>query len=152
MRVVGTSANSISGSFLQIADSLGLAAGQSFTGKWTIRAVNGPVNRLASASNNITFNRGAFTSVQDLSAAGAINLYPNPAKDQAFLNLNVQGLDQVTVKLVNAIGQEVMTKVVDAEAVGGLVELPLTELQQGMYFVRVTDGKHTAIKMLVVQR
>lgn len=152
MVLPGTSANSIAASFQALSDSLSLSAGMTFTGKWTIRAVNGPVSRLASAANNITFVRGVFTSTNDLSAAGALNIYPNPTQDVAYLNINVEGLEDVTIRVINAVGQEVMTKTVNVSTDGGLIEMDVKDLQQGMYFVRVTDGSKVAIRRLIIQR
>lgn len=152
MVYAGTSANTIAASFQVISDSLSLTAGTTFRGIWTIRAVNGPVSRLASSANNITFVRGVFTSTNDLSAAGALNIYPNPANNVAYLNINVEGLEDVTVRVMNAVGQEVMTKVVNVSTDGGLIELDVDNFQQGMYFVRVTDGNKVAIRRLIIQR
>ncbi|MFN3530214.1 MAG: SusE domain-containing protein [Bacteroidia bacterium] len=152
MRVTGFSGTSATVSFQAISDSLGLTAGNSFVGKWTIRAVSGPVNRLATNVHNITFVRGVFTSVNDLNNPGALNLYPNPASLTAFLNINVPGVEAMTVKIMNAVGQEVYSQVYNTEMNGGLIELDLASLQQGMYFVRVSDGKHVGIRRLMIQR
>ena len=53
--------------------------------------------------------------------------------------------------IVNAVGQE-MKKFNVSSSIANDIELDLTSLNQGLYFVRVTNGSEMAIKRLMIQR
>ncbi len=78
--------------------------------------------------------------------AGTVSLYPNPASTSVTLGLEgFEGESQVEVVDMN--GRVVMRhEVRDAK-----LEMNVSELPQGAYFVRVTNGTRTAISKLIVK-
>lgn len=138
----------------QIVDSLaakGVPVGGGFSGRWIVRATNGPVSRLANIPFTITLNRGVMTSIEETDFSKAISLYPNPAAYTAKLQVNVPGEKVLSVVIVNAVGQE-MKKFHVSSSVANDMELDLTNLNEGLYFVRISDGNEMAIKRLMIQR
>jgi hypothetical protein len=138
----------------QIVDSLaakGVPVGGGFSGRWIVRATNGPVSRLANIPFTITLNRGVMTSIEETDFSKAISLYPNPAAYTAKLQVNVPGEKVLSVVIVNAVGQE-MKKFHVSSSVANDMELDLTNLNEGLYFVRISDGNDMAIKRLMIQR
>ena len=154
LRVNAGADTSLTLTYGQIVDSLaakGVPVGGSFAGRWTVRAINGPVNRLANIPFTITINRGVMTSIEETDFSKAISLYPNPAAYTAKLQVNVPGEKVLSVVIVNAVGQE-MKKFQVSSSVANDMELDLSNLNQGLYFVRVSDGNEMAIKRLMIQR
>lgn len=154
LRVNAGADTSLTLTYGQIVDSLaakGVPVGGSFAGRWTVRAINGPVNRLANIPFTITLNRGVMTSIEETDFSKAISLYPNPAAYTAKLQVNVPGEKVLSVVIVNAVGQE-MKKFHVSSSVANDMELDLTNLNEGLYFVRISDGNEMAIKRLMIQR
>lgn len=137
----------------QIVDTLadrGIQVGQSFTGRWTVRASSDTLTRLATLPFNITLTRGVMSSIEETDFSKSIMLYPNPAAYTA--KLQVRGSDKdLMITVVNAVGQE-MKKFTANRGVRSDIEIDLANLNEGLYFVRISDGTNMAIKRLMIQR
>ncbi|WP_165903855.1 DUF4394 domain-containing protein [Hymenobacter gummosus] len=98
----------------------------------------------------ITQNRVTATNNPQLSAQ--VGLYPNPARSQVTLSLPA-ALDRqpVAVSVLNALGQQVLTRVLPASRGTEAVTLPLTGLAKGVYTVRLTTAEGLLTKRLVVE-
>lgn len=75
-----------------------------------------------------------------------ILLYPNPAKDELHLKWN--GANQVSVKIYNALGQEVSTYII----LKNNAIFDLSALQNGLYFLEITDGIKTGKEKFIIDR
>lgn len=154
LRVNAGADTSLTLTFGQIVDSLaakGVQVGSGFAGRWNVLATNGPVSRLANIPFTITLNRGVMTSIEETDFSKSISLYPNPAAYSAKLQINAPGEKELVILIVNAVGQE-MKKFNVSSSIANDIELDLTNLNQGLYFVRVTNGSEMAIKRLMIQR
>lgn len=75
-------------------------------------------------------------------------LTPNPASYTSFLDLkNVAG--QISITITNTTGQVVFQQKAII-ATGDLIELPVKQLNAGMYVVQATNGSNKWVKKLVV--
>jgi hypothetical protein len=154
LRVNAGTDTSLTLTYGQIVDSLaakGVQVGSGFAGRWNVLATNGPVSRLANIPFTITLNRGVMTSIEETDFSKSIILYPNPAAYSAKLQINTPGDKELSIVIVNAVGQE-MKKFNVSSSIANDIELDLTSLNQGLYFVRVTNGSEMAIKRLMIQR
>lgn len=89
-----------------------------------------------------------------LNAEGFIsefNVYPNPASDEANVVFSIENAQKTSVEVVNAIGQTVSSTVVNAESGRNLVMLNTSDIQAGVYMVRVTVDGVQRIKRLMVK-
>ncbi len=76
-------------------------------------------------------------------------IYPNPATNEAFLNLPNKGLDGLVVTVTNNLGQVLEKKEpLDNAAV---ILLDVSEYAAGIYFVTCRTGNETITKKLVVR-
>lgn len=154
LRVNAGTDTSLTLTFGQIVDSLaakGVPVGGGFSGRWNVRATNGPVNRLANIPFTLTLNRGVMTSIEETDFSKSISLYPNPAAFTAKLQVNALGEKLLSITIVNAVGQE-MKKMQVSSSISNGIELDLANLNEGLYFVRISDGNEMAIKRLMIQR
>ncbi|MEI6487569.1 MAG: T9SS type A sorting domain-containing protein [Bacteroidota bacterium] len=79
-----------------------------------------------------------------------MNLFPNPATNSVTLKFNVSRAAKATVKIYNAIGQEVSN--IDNQSVvnGTCLNFNLTNYQRGIYFVNASiDGKTYSQKLVI---
>ncbi|NNC85779.1 MAG: T9SS type A sorting domain-containing protein [Bacteroidia bacterium] len=69
-----------------------------------------------------------------------IQLYPNPVTDKLIVEFN-QDISNISISLVNALGQEVVEEFIPTQ---NNVELNLNELNAGIYFLHVCKLDETA--------
>jgi hypothetical protein len=102
---------------------------------------------LSSANTIITQGLQQTYEVIDISGltenqyANTVFLYPNPVSD--FIHLKIQNTDlsNLHVTLINSIGQEVLDQSIQEVH----TILPMLELTQGIYFLKITSN-NTLIK------
>lgn len=153
VRVNAGTDTSLTLTYGQIVDTLalrGVAVGAGFVGRWTVRASSDTLSRLATLPFNITLNRGVMTSIEETEFSKSIVLYPNPAAYTAKLQITGSDKD-LAITVVNAVGQE-MKKFTVNSGVRNEIEIDLANLNEGLYFVRISDGSNMAIKRLMIQR
>ena len=73
----------------------------------------------------------------------SLKVYPNPANDR----LTVEG-EMTSVQVYNTLGQCLITKQVDASS----VQIDLSSLDNGIYFLRVSNNGETAVRKVTVNR
>lgn len=79
------------------------------------------------------------------------SVYPNPASQD--VQVQFEGtLGVANVKLLNAIGQEVITKQINTINGTNQLTLSVDELQSGMYFIRIENGSAVMVLPVVVNR
>ncbi len=80
----------------------------------------------------------------------AVNLFPNPATNSVTLKFNVSKAAKATVKIYNAIGQEVSNFDNQSIINGTCLNVNLSNYQRGIYFVNASiDGKTYSQKLVV---
>jgi hypothetical protein len=95
-----------------------------------VRSKKNPSN-----ADTATFNATAWvTSVNEASSAKNIALYPNPVKNQ--LGISYQSTNELHMDIYNVLGVKV--KSFTYTNTSGLIDI--SDLQNGVYFVRFADG------------
>lgn len=91
------------------------------------------------------------TSVDEMDGhARYMKLYPNPASDAAGLEIDLLDASDVTVNVVNALGETVLTSVQSLDAGTQTIELNTSELSAGMYFVNINvNGVNKTLRLNV---
>lgn len=79
-----------------------------------------------------------------------ISLYPNPASDRVFLNVESQTINQINITDIN--GKE-WTQRVNITAMGEYIEIDVTALLNGIYFLRIEleNGNQFASGVIVAR-
>ena len=104
--------------------------------------------RTFTVTSNMSFTaifESTGNGIEDV-LAGTVSLYPNPASTSVTLGLEgFEGESQVEVVDMNG------RVVIRHEVRDSKLEMNVSELPQGAYFVRVTNGTRTAISKLIVK-
>jgi len=91
-------------------------------------------------------NDACFNSIEDIVLNNAITISPNPT--DGFATLTVDGEYQsVNVMVVDIQGKEMMT----LNNQSGTIQLNLSTMAAGVYYVKVNTGTATAVKKLIVE-
>ena len=69
-------------------------------------------------------------------------IYPNPATNEIFIQSDRTVLGEISIELIDLVGQILIFKNEKHNVSGSIWKLDLTSLAQGAYFVRVTNKEH----------
>jgi hypothetical protein len=81
-----------------------------------------------------------------------VEVYPNPITDQLNLKLNVSRSSNVTIRIVDVLGNDIMTLFSQRVESGELSRsYPLSnKLNKGFYFVKIIAGTESVIKRISI--
>lgn len=128
-----------------MAISNGIAQGQLFAGIWHVKAESNTLVRFSNSFRNIFIQNNVTTSVSELKRLDAIQLYPNPAKEEATLVGLIPHKDVVSIIGISGKIEANFTASQTA------VVLPINGLKAGIYFVKIQSGDAVVVKRLWVQ-
>lgn len=83
-------------------------------------------------------------AITDQTFENDLLLYPNPAGEELYLKWN--NTNNISVTIFNSIGQELSTFFLSIDR--NIIDL--SELQKGLYFLKIIDGNKTGIKKLII--
>lgn len=118
------------------------AANGTYTVCLTVTSVNGCVDSVCS-----------FVTIQEifineLNSATAISVFPNPAHDKLSVEFAAE-INVAKVSMVNMIGQVVLTESLNSKT--RKVELNLTTIETGVYYLLIENGAERAVKKVIVE-
>jgi hypothetical protein len=97
---------------------------------------------------NFTTSFEAVSSTNDAALNQAIRMAPNPAKEQFTLFFDFEKTTNLSVNIVNIMGQTVMTQPLEP-LLNGTQTFDISLLQTGVYMIRIQDGSKSTYKKLI---
>ena len=91
------------------------------------------------------------SNVADNHLSQSINLAPNPTTDAVDVVVDLDKTSDLTVKVFNTVGQQVLTEKRD-KILRGSLRLNVSDLKSGIYIVEVSDGVAKTRKKLIINR
>ena len=79
-----------------------------------------------------------------------ISIYPNPTNGELFVDVNLQDAQDLTISVVNTLGQTVK-EITQAQSNGGKIKIDLSDKNTGVYFVTVKTRTGSKVKRIVLQ-
>jgi len=76
-------------------------------------------------------------------------MYPNPSNGQLNFLVSLPEATNLTVNVVNTLGQSVFTSV-ENNTKGGIFKYDLTTLAKGVYFANISDSNNNKIVKKVI--
>ncbi len=104
----------------------------------------------SSARLTFTFTTVGVTENNFASVKNSI-LFPNPAKNNATLTIDLKNSSKVEVAVLNTIGQVVKSYKTEGQVGENNISVDLKGLSAGIYLVNVTSGNSTSTKKLIVE-
>jgi len=90
-----------------------------------------------------------MTDVQSELLHSEVNLFPNPSSGKVNVYVNMFSRDNLTIKVMNAVGQEVSV-MTEKASIGGNYELDLSAEPNGVYFIEVQTGTEVVTRRIVI--
>jgi len=100
-----------------------------------------------SFSNELTITVDNADGIPEASRQKVLNIYPNPAKDN--LNIISGKKLQVDVQMFNSLGSVVISK--QKMNISGTYKLDISQLNPGVYFIRITGNEIQEIQKVIIQ-
>jgi hypothetical protein len=92
--------------------------------------------------DNVTFSSGALSS-NSFSQIDGLKMYPNPAKNNLFIETALNS--DINVSVIDVLGKEVINSKVSNNAVN------ISGLTPGIYIVKITEEGKTSTKKLIIE-
>ena len=80
--------------------------------------------------------------------ANKLSIFPNPASNNAAIELNLVESNEVVIEVVNTLGQKVFTYASTMSAGLNKVELPVATLNAGLFYVNIKVGNELITEKL----
>ena len=126
----------------------------------------GSVTILDGNNNTVYFNNGVYTSqasrnfygntalgINDGTLETSLNIFPNPASNSATVQFALSAEENVSVNVLNAVGQSVMQQELGTLAARAHNHtLDVTSLSNGLYFVEIKAGNSTVTRKFSVAK
>jgi hypothetical protein len=93
-----------------------------------------------------------YTSLNETSLkVNSFSVFPNPTKDITTLKINANNSFKGIVKIYNALGASVLEKSVEITDGKNAIELPISSLDTGIYFISLEGGNNLITRKLIIQ-
>jgi hypothetical protein len=126
----------------------------------------GNVTILDGNNNTVYFNNGVYTSqasrnfygntalgINDGTLETSLNIFPNPASNSATVQFALSTEENVSVNVLNAVGQSLMQQELGTLAARAHNHtLDVTSLSNGLYFVEIKAGNSTVTRKFSVAK
>lgn len=89
-------------------------------------------------------------STEEAEFESRLELFPNPTSGLTRLGFNFEQPEALQVRISNSLGQLIQTQQI-GDALTGTVELNVSNLPSGMYFVQISNGSVQTTKRLMVE-
>ena len=90
------------------------------------------------------------TTAASETASPMVAIYPQPAANIATIQFNENWKGATTVTIINQIGGVISNQNINAES-NGAAKINISALKNGMYFIRLNNGKNNITQKLMVQ-
>jgi hypothetical protein len=104
------------------------------------------------STENLNFIFAPPTAINEMQKeAIQFSLYPNPTSQKCFIELDVTLSANLEILVLNYLGQIVKQKNHRSQFGKNKIELDLTNIKNGIYFVSIKNGNTTSTKKLIVE-
>ena len=110
---------------------------------------------LNATEQKLNTNPEEVLSVKDIETGlfGTVSVYPNPISTNATINFNLLTSNEVSIEVVNAIGQTVSSKNIGTLSAGEQnYSVDASTFSNGLYFITIHIGNSTIVKKVSVNK
>ena len=87
----------------------------------------------------IIIDENTATGINEIEAVNNLKLYPNPVKDVLNIEFNTIQTDVINIQIMTYTGQIISNVNINSYAGNNTVSISTTDLNSGIYFVRIND-------------
>ena len=119
-------------------------------------AANGSYTVVLTAINGNCTDTESFTvaitlAIDELAGVENINVYPNPTSEFFTVAFDNQNIEAVTIEMIDQTGRIIQTNTIEQSGVQ-TAEFNTTNVQNGLYSIRISSNGNALTKRLVVNK
>ena len=118
---------------------------------WRVRAYENGDTTNWSEVWSFTIGEGP-QGINDLLSDHSVNVYPNPAKTDLFIEINAQKQTEIEINVLNLLGQAVISEQFDLDQGMNNKMINLHELEGGLYIIQMISGNESYMKKIVIEK
>jgi len=93
-----------------------------------------------------------LTGVEYMLASTSLSVYPNPSAGDVVMKVSLPGVSSAAFTIYNALGKTVLVKQADDFSTGSEVKLDMSDMPEGIYFVKMQAPQGSVVKKIVITR
>jgi hypothetical protein len=101
--------------------------------------------------HDIQLSPESVSSVEDNTTTLGLNVFPNPATSEIQLTVN-STTTNLTVEVYNMIGVKILNQTINSTIGSGTYSLDVSDLNSGVYILKVIDGQKNTIDKIIINR
>ena len=117
---------------------------------WRVRAVNGLDS--SGWSPVWSFTTLPPVGIEEPGLAGKVNIYPNPVKDNLYVQLADKKVLSISLSITDLLGKTVISKDIRLEYLNDVEKIDVSTLKDGIYMVRISDGENIYTRKILINR
>ncbi|MDZ7740641.1 MAG: T9SS type A sorting domain-containing protein [Bacteroidota bacterium] len=86
-----------------------------------------------------------------MESLGALQIYPNPAKDKLNISLNKKDERVLQIEIFSVTGSRMHTEKIEQGCGIFDISIDVSKLPKGMYIVRINDGEDSVNKRILIE-
>jgi len=108
----------------------------------TITSVNG-------CTMDTTVTVGISTAIMQLQGV-SLNVFPNPSSGHVYVEFGQNPADEVNIEVFNTLGQRLLTKHFEANAIQDRILIDVLNAASGTYLIKISSGDEYISKRIVI--
>ncbi len=102
-------------------------------------------------SISVQFSANGYLSVEDLTFAEKVELYPNPSDGLVYLNVNTNNSSNVLVDVYSVTGVKMFSNKYNVSKGENIINLDLSNLPLGMYIVKIQQNGNVQSSKVIIK-
>ena len=90
--------------------------------------------------------------VDDFNLADIISIYPNPADEEIFIQINSDFISQLNISINNLLGEKIISKVIEGIDGNRIEKINTHLLSDGIYIVNIKAGNESFNKKIIIKK
>jgi hypothetical protein len=117
---------------------------------WRVRAVNGLDT--SNWSSIWTFRTLPPVGIDEQGLSSKLNVYPNPASNTVYVEVKEKMNSNLQLTITDLVGKNVYEQEILPGSGIKTIQVDVSDLQNGLYMLRIADNKNTFTKKLVIRK
>jgi photosystem II stability/assembly factor-like uncharacterized protein len=117
---------------------------------WKVRAINGLDT--SNWSNIWSFKTMPPVGIGEQDLGGLLTIYPNPAEHTIFIEIKEKQSLSLHLTISDLVGKTVVEKNIALDQGNRIISIDISNLQNGIYMLRMDDQERIFTKKLVIRR
>ena len=94
-------------------------------------------------------NIRSTTGIKEEAAAFNLNIFPNPANQTVNIQYTMENNENVTIKMMDAVGKTIQTENINSVAAGNHIQMiDVSNFSTGIYYIQLVTGENTVTQKI----